>query len=67
MYFLMDTGTPKYGHRIEDAEHRAFYEAKMTKFTLLTPFGFDFIDRERGVTPPPDRPYGERRMGHIAD
>ena len=52
LLFLMDTGTMKYGHRIEDASRRILYEAKMTKFTWLTPFGFDFIDHERGVTTP---------------
>ena len=52
LYFLTDQGTPKYGHRIEDAHRRVLYEAKMTKFTLLTPFGFDFIDHEHGTTTP---------------
>lgn len=50
VYFLTDMGTPKYGHRIEDASRRVLYEAKMTKFTLTTPFGFDFIDHEHKKT-----------------
>jgi len=52
LYFLTDLGTPKYGHRIEDGDRRVLYEAKMTKFTLTTPFGFDFIDHEHGTTTP---------------
>lgn len=52
LYFLTDIGTPKYGHRIEDADRRVLYEAKMTKFTLTTPFGFDFIDHEHATTVP---------------
>mgnify|MGYP002625838794 CR=1 FL=1 len=52
LYFLTDLGTPKYGHRIEDADRRVLYEAKMTKFTLTTPFGFDFIDHEHAATVP---------------
>lgn len=52
VYFLTDTGTPKYGHRIEDADRRVLYEAKMTKFSLATPYGFDFIDHEHGRTVP---------------
>lgn len=52
LYFLTDLGTPKYGHRIEDANRRVLYEAKMTKFTLTNPFGFDFIDHEHGKTTP---------------
>ena len=50
LYFLTDQGTPKYGHRIEDAGRSVLFEAKMTKFTLLSPFGFDFIDHVSGVT-----------------
>ena len=50
LYFLTDLGTPKYGHRIEDKERNVLYEAKMTKFTLAGPFGFDFIDYEHGTT-----------------
>ena len=52
LYFLTDLGTAKYGHRLEDAERRVLYEAKMTKFTVSTPFGFDFIDHEHGTTTP---------------
>ena len=52
LYFLTDLGTPKYGHRIEDQDRRVLYEAKMTKFTLTTPFGFDFIDHEHGTVTP---------------
>ena len=52
LYFMTDLGTPKYGHRIEDRERRVLYEAKMTKYTLTTPFGFDFIDHEHGTTTP---------------
>ena len=52
LYFLTDLGTAKYGHRIEDRQRRVLYEAKMTKFTLLTPFGFDFIDHEHGTVTP---------------
>lgn len=50
LYFLTDLGTPKYGHRIEDANRRVLIEAKMTKFTLTSPFGFDFIDHVSGKT-----------------
>lgn len=52
LYFITDLGTPKAGHRIEDADRRVLYEAKMTKFTLTAAFGFDFIDHEHGVTTP---------------
>lgn len=52
LYFLTDLGTPKYGHRIEDQSRRVLYEAKMTKFTLTQPFGFDFIDHEHGTAVP---------------
>ena len=52
LYFLTDTGTPKYGHRIEDRNRRVLYEAKMTKFSLLGPHSFDFIDHEHGTTTP---------------
>ncbi|MBQ7660955.1 MAG: DUF3592 domain-containing protein [Clostridia bacterium] len=50
LYFMTDLGTPKYGHRIEDAARNVLFEAKMTKFTLTAPFGFDFIDHVGGVT-----------------
>ena len=52
LYFLTDLGTAKVGHRMEDAERNVLYEAKMTKFTLTAPFGFDFIDHEHGKTTP---------------
>ncbi|MBP3737144.1 MAG: DUF3592 domain-containing protein [Lachnospiraceae bacterium] len=52
LYFLTDLGTPKYGHRLEDADRHVLYEAKMTKFTLTQPFGFDFIDHEHGTVTP---------------
>ena len=52
LYFLTDLGTPKYGHRIEDRSRRVLYEAKMTKYNLLQPFGFDFIDYEHNKTTP---------------
>ena len=48
LYFLTDQGTPKYGHRIEDGTRRILYEAKVTKFTLTTPTGFEFTDHEHG-------------------
>ena len=50
LYFLTDLGTPKYGHRLEDKNRRVLYEAKMTKFTLLSDFEFDFIDHEHHRT-----------------
>ena len=60
LYFLTDLGTPKYGHRIEDANRRVLYEAKMTKFAVAVAFEFDFIDHEHGgVTP--------RLLGHRED
>ncbi len=52
VYFLTDVGTPKYGHRIEDKNRKVLYEAKMTKFSITTPFGFDFIDHEHGTVTP---------------
>ena len=52
LYFLTDTGTAKVGHRIEDKNRRVLYEAKMTKFSLAAPYGFDFIDHEHGRTIP---------------
>ena len=52
LYFLTDVGTAKVGHRIEDGQRRVLYEAKMTKFTLTTPYEFDFIDHEHGRTVP---------------
>ncbi|MBP3896541.1 MAG: DUF3592 domain-containing protein [Mogibacterium sp.] len=50
LYFVTDLGTPKFGHRLEDAERRVLYEAKMTKFTMLSDYEFDFIDHERMQT-----------------
>ena len=52
LYFITDVGTPKFGHRIEDKNRKVLYEAKMTKFTVSTPFGFNFIDHEHGKTTP---------------
>ncbi len=52
LYFLTDLGTPKYGHRIEDANRNVLIEAKMTKYSLVTPFEFDFIDYVNNVTKP---------------
>lgn len=52
VYFLTDLGTPKAGHHIEDRNGRVLYEAKMTKFTMASPFGFDFIDHEHNKTTP---------------
>lgn len=52
LYFLTDLGTPKAGHRIEDKDRRVLYEAKMTKFSMATPYGFDFIDHEKNTTTP---------------
>ena len=52
LYFITDLGTPKYGHRIEDHSRRVLYEARMTKFTLVQPFGFNFIDHQLGKTTP---------------
>lgn len=50
LYFITDLGTPKFGHRIEDKDRRVLYEAKMTKFTLLSAYVFDFIDHEKNQT-----------------
>lgn len=52
VYFLTDTGTPKYGHRIESKSRKVLYEAKMTKYSPISPYGFDFIDHEHNVTTP---------------
>ena len=52
LYFLTDMGTPKYGHRIEDKDRKVLYEAKMTKFSMVAAYHFDFIDHEHGVTTP---------------
>lgn len=50
LYFVTDLGTAKFGHRIEDKDRRVLYEAKMTKFTLLSAYEFDFIDHEKNQT-----------------
>ncbi|MCR4673096.1 MAG: DUF3592 domain-containing protein [Lachnospiraceae bacterium] len=50
LYFITDLGTPKFGHRIEDKYRRVLYEARMTKFTLLSAYEFDFIDHEKSRT-----------------
>ena len=52
LWFVTDLGTPKYGHRIEDSEGNILYEAKVTKFTLSAPTGFEFIDHEHGKKAP---------------
>lgn len=52
VYFLTDVGTPKYGHRIEDQNRKVLYEAKMTSFSLVSAYGFDFIDHEHGTVTP---------------
>lgn len=57
VYFLTDTGTPKYGHRIEDKDRKVLYEAKMTKFSMTSAYRFDFIDHEHGTVTP-------RLVGH---
>lgn len=50
LYFITDLGTPKFGHRIEDKNRSILYEAKMTKFTLLSAYEFDFVDHENAQT-----------------
>ena len=50
LYFITDLGTPKFGHRIEDKDRRVLYEAKMTKFTVLSAYVSDFIDHEKNQT-----------------
>lgn len=52
VYFLTDTGTMKYGHRIEDKNRKVLYEAKVTKFSMAAASRFDFIDHEHGTTTP---------------
>ena len=52
LYFLTDTGTAKVGHRLEDADRKVLYEAKVTKFSLVGATGMDFIDHEKGTTTP---------------
>jgi hypothetical protein len=50
LYFLTDIGTIKGGHHLEDKNRRVLYEAKMTKFSPLSAFEFDFIDHENNKT-----------------
>ncbi len=50
LYFVTDTGTAKYGHRIEDKNRKVLYEAKMTKFAPVGDFKFDFIDHVHNKT-----------------
>ena len=52
LYFLTDLGTAKAGHHLEDKDRRVVYEAKMTKFSPLSAFEFDFIDHENNKTTP---------------
>lgn len=50
LYFLTDLGTAKFGHRIEDKDRRVLYESRMTKFTLLSAYEFEFTDHEKNRT-----------------
>lgn len=50
LYFVTDLGTPKFGHRLEDKYRKVLYEAKMTKFTLLSSYEFEFIDHINNQT-----------------
>ena len=50
LYFLTDVGTIKGGHHLEDKNRCVLYEAKMTKFSPLSAFAFDFIDHENNKT-----------------
>lgn len=50
LYFLTDIGTIKGGHHLEDKNRRVLYEAKMTKFSPMSAFEFDFIDHENNQT-----------------
>lgn len=52
LYFLTDLGTLKAGHRIEDANRKVLYEAKMTEHAMVGAYKFDFIDHEHGTTIP---------------
>ena len=52
LYFLSDLGTAKVGHRLEDKDRNVIFEAKMTKFSPLSAFPFEFIDHESGKTTP---------------
>lgn len=50
LYFLTDLGTMKFGHRIEDADRRVLYEAKVTRYAALGDIEMDFIDHVKGIT-----------------
>ena len=50
VYFLTDTGTMKYGHRIENRGRKVLYEAKVTQYSMAAASHFDFIDHEHGAT-----------------
>ena len=50
LYFLTDLGTVKVGHHLEDKNRKIIYDAKMTKFSPLSAFEFDFIDHENNQT-----------------
>ena len=50
LYFLTDLGTVKVGHHLEDKNRKIIYDAKMTKFSPLSAFEFDFIDHENNKT-----------------
>ncbi len=63
VYFLTDMGTPKYGHRIEDKDRKVLYEAKMTKFSMVSAYHFDFIDHEHGTTTTTPSSWTARRSG----
>ena len=52
VYFLTDMGTPKYGHRIESKSRKVLYEAKMTQYSVVAAYHFDFIDHEHGTVTP---------------
>lgn len=52
LYFITDTGTAKYGHRIEDKNRTVLFEAKVTKFTMLSATRMDFIDHVHNKTMP---------------
>lgn len=52
LYFLTDLRTAKVGHHLEDKNRKVIYEAKMTKFSLMSAFKFDFIDHENNKTTP---------------
>lgn len=52
LYFLTDLGTMKFGHQLEDAQRHVLYEAKVTKYNVMTPIAFDFIDHVHTRTTP---------------